>query len=140
MYPYHQMIFVFNFIRIKGQTITGVNGQELMAVGLGNMPIELPNGNSMLWIPLKEVLYVPNMGATLISTSKITGVGFKMVFHKDFLGQEILHMSIMVQKCPYRVEHGLHKVSASVTMDMVTIEKPHQIMGHISLEVARKLG
>ena len=54
-------------------------------MGLGNMHIELPNGKSMSQILLKDVLYAPNMGATLISINKITGVGFKTVFHKDLL-------------------------------------------------------
>src|ERR1700691_1766003 len=46
-----------NFIRIKGQTITAADGQEFMAMGLGNMHVELPNGKSTLQILLKDVWY-----------------------------------------------------------------------------------
>ena len=83
MSPYHQNFI--NFIRIKGQTTTTADGQEFMATGLGNMHIELPNGKLMSQILLKDVLYMPNMGVTLISISKIASVGFKTVFHKDLL-------------------------------------------------------
>jgi hypothetical protein len=107
------------------------------------MHVELPNRRSMSQILLKDVLYVPNMGATLISISKIAGTGFKMVFQKDLLkifgpNDRVLGC-ITVRKGPYHVEHEPQEIAASVTTDMVTIEELHRIMGHISPEVARKL-
>ena len=141
MSPYCQNFI--NFVRIKGQTITAANGQEFMATRLGDMHVELPNGKSMSWILLKDVLYAPNMGATLISISKIASAGFKTIFHKDLLKIFGLRDSalgcIMVQKSLYRVEHEPREVVANVTTDTVTIEELHRIMGHISPEVARKL-
>jgi hypothetical protein len=107
------------------------------------MYVELPNGKSMSRILLKDVLYALNMGATLISISKIASVGFETIFHKDLLKifgpRDSTLGCITVQKGLYRVEHEPRKVAANVTTDTVTIEELHQIMGHILPEVARKL-
>jgi hypothetical protein len=43
------------------------------------MHIELPNGKSMSRILLKDVLYAPTMGVTLVSISKIAKAGFTTV-------------------------------------------------------------
>ena len=114
-----------------------------MATGLGDMHIELPNGKSMLQILLKDVIYVPNMGVTLISISKITSAGFKMVFHKDILKifgpKDSVLGCIMVQKGLYHVEHEPFEVATNVNTDTVTIKELHQIMGHMLPEVAKKL-
>ena len=75
MSPYRNNFI--NFVRIKGRTITAADGQEFMATGLGDMHVELPNGKSTSRILLKDVLYMPSMGATLISISKIAGAGCK---------------------------------------------------------------
>jgi hypothetical protein len=114
MSPYHQNFI--NFVRIKDQTFTAADGQEFMAMGLGEMHIELPNQKSMSQILLKDVLYALNMGVTLISIGKIASVGFKMIFHKDLLKifgpRDSVLGCIMVQKGLYCVEHELCKVTA----------------------------
>jgi hypothetical protein len=142
MSPYHQNFI--NFIRIKGRTITAADGQEFVATGLGDMHIELPNRKSMLQILLKDILYAPIMGATLILISKIAGVGFKVTFHWDLLTIFRLRNSILgciiVQNGLYCVEHEPQQISASMTTDMVTIEELYWMMGHISPEVVKKLG
>jgi transposase InsO family protein len=97
----------------------------------------------MSQILLKDVLYAPNMGATLISISKIAAVGFRTVFHKDLLKifrpRDSMLGCINVQNGLYRVEHEPRKIAASATTDTVTIEELHQLMGHIAPEVAKKL-
>jgi hypothetical protein len=66
-----------------------------------------------------------------------------MIFHKDLLKifgpRDSALGCIMVQKGLYRVEHEPREVATNVTTDTVMIEELHQIMGHISPEVARKL-
>jgi hypothetical protein len=114
-----------------------------LITGLGDMHVELPNGKSTSQILLKDVLYVQSMGATLISISKIAGAGFKTVFHKDLLKifgpRDSVLGCITVQNSLYCMEHEPHEVAASATTDTMTIEELHWVMGHISLEVARKL-
>ena len=53
-----------------------MDGQEFEATGLGDMHIELPNGQSKSQILLKNVLYAPAMGLTLVSISKIAKARF----------------------------------------------------------------
>src|SRR5882762_7911695 len=105
MSPYRRNFI--NFIKIKGRTITAADGQEFMATGLGDMHVELPNGKSMSQILLKDVLYAPNMGATLISISKIAGAGFKTVFHGDLL--KIFGPKDRMLGC-INVRNGLYRV------------------------------
>ena len=81
MSPYHNKFL--NFVSIKPQTIQAADGQEFEATGLGDMHIELPNRRSKLQILLKNVLYTPTMGLTLVSISKITKAGLTTVFHKN---------------------------------------------------------
>jgi hypothetical protein len=133
MSPYRRNFI--NFVRIKGQTITATDGQEFMATGLGNMHVELPNGRSMSRILLKDVLYAPNMGATLILISKIAAAGFRTVFQKDLLEifgpRDSMLGCINVRNGLYRLEHEPHEVAASSTTDTVTIEELHQLMGYL---------
>ena len=83
----------------------------------------------MLRILCRDVLYALNMGATLISISKIASVGFKMIFHKDLLKIFGLKDSVLgcitVQKGLYRVEHDPREVAANVNTDTVTIKELH---------------
>ena len=49
------------------------------------MHLMLPNGKSTTRILLKDVLYAPKMGLTLISIGKINVAGFALLFHKGNL-------------------------------------------------------
>ena len=132
-----------NFVSIKPKTIRAADSQEFEATGLGDMHIKLPNGRSRLQILLKNVLYAPAMGLTLILISKITKAWFTTIFHKNILKiimpQDSILGTIDVHNGLYRVNHESYKIAASTTMDTVTIEDLHKRLGHISPEVARKM-
>jgi hypothetical protein len=49
------------------------------------MHISMPNGRTMITILLKDVLYVPKMGVTLVSIGKIDAAGYALLFHKNQL-------------------------------------------------------
>ena len=49
------------------------------------MCITMPNGRTMTQILLKDVLYVPKMGVTLVSIGKIDTAGYAVLFHKSQL-------------------------------------------------------
>jgi hypothetical protein len=83
MLPYcHKFI---NFIPIKKKLLTAADGGHFKAVGKGNMHILMPNGRTMTMIPLKDVLYAPKMGMTLVSIGKIDMAGYAALFHKNQL-------------------------------------------------------
>lgn len=50
------------------------------AIGKGDMYVSLPNGKSRSRILLKDVLYAPKMGVTLISISRLDAAGFAALF------------------------------------------------------------
>ena len=94
-------------------------------------------------ILLKDVLYAPTMGVTLVSISKIAKAGFTTVFHKRLLKilgpRDSLLGSIDVRNSLYRVDHHSCETAASASVGMVTIEELHCLLGHISPEVAKNL-
>ena len=72
-----------NFIKIEPRPITTADKRAFDAVGKGDMLINLPNGNATSTILLKNVLYAPSMGVTLVSISQIATAGSTVVFSSD---------------------------------------------------------
>ena len=113
-------------------------------MGKGDMHLMLPNGKSTTRILLKDVLYAPKMGLTLILIGKIDVAGFVSLFHKGNLtilscGKEKKKLAkIPLKNGLYRVEHE-EEVAAVIKEELVIIGKLHHLMGHISPEVAKAL-
>ena len=110
------------------------------------MCITMPNGKTTTQILLKDVLYVPKMGVTLVSIGKIDTAGYTALFHKNQLqiffvtkGRKML-AQIPMKNGLYCVKHDRDvDIAAVVTPVVVTIEKLHCLMGHIALEAAKAL-
>jgi hypothetical protein len=110
------------------------------------MHISMPNGRTMITILLKDVLYTPKMGVTLVSIGKIDAAGYASLFHKNQLqifsvmkGRKMLAQIPMKGRL-YHVEHvkGVD-VAAAVIPEVVSIEKLHRLMGHITPEATKAL-
>src|ERR1700678_1194333 len=131
MSPYkHKFI---NFVPIQTKMLTAADGDTFNAIRKGDIRIAMPNGQSTTRILLKDVLYAPKMGITLISISKIDAAGFTSLFYKGFLkiflfvdGKKCFAV-VAVRNGLYRVEHEASDVVAAVDAEVVTIEKLHQI-------------
>lgn len=78
-----------NFISIKPQKITVVDGHQFNATGRGNLEITLPNGDSSTPITLKDVLYAVKMPATLISVEKMDTAGCELKIHGSICMQSL---------------------------------------------------
>ena len=133
-----------NYIDIELRTITAADSGTFQAIGRGDMHIEVPNGKTTSCILLRDVLYAPKMGLTLVSISRIAAAGFTTIFRQDsakIFGPRKSQLGcIKVQGGLYRVEHGRsHDTAASASTGVVTIEELHRLMGHISPEVARAM-
>src|ERR1700678_357792 len=74
-----------NFIPIQRKVLTAADGGHFEATGKGDMHIMMPNGKSTTRILLKDVLYAPKMGITLVSIGKIDSAGYTVLFHKSQL-------------------------------------------------------
>ena len=69
------------FVKIDPKPITAADRRSFSAVGKGDIWVYLPNGKEKtLRVLLKDVLYVPAMGVTLVSISCIAAAGSKVVF------------------------------------------------------------
>ena len=74
-----------NFILIQKKILTAADGGCFEVTRKGDMCISMPIGKSTMKILLKDVLYTPKMGVTLISIGKIDAVGYVALFHKNQL-------------------------------------------------------
>jgi transposase InsO family protein len=141
MSPYrHRLI---NFREIVPKTIIAADQGTFNAIGLGDMKIQVPNGKSTMNILLKDVLYAPRMGLTLVSISKIAASGYSTLFMANFAKimdrRRRVIARIPVSNGIYRVEHPGNGVSAGSAVETISVMELHRRMGHIAPEAARKL-
>jgi hypothetical protein len=71
---------------IHDQNVVLGNNETIKAVGMGDVPVRvaLKNGNNTsdcINVVFKDVLYVPDIAANLLSVAKITGNGVKVLFN-----------------------------------------------------------
>ena len=69
-----------NFMAIEPQSITAADRRSFSAIRKGDMWVELPNGKEKSKVLLRDVLYAPTMGVTLISISRIVASGSAVFF------------------------------------------------------------
>jgi len=65
---------------ILPRPITAADKRVFYAIGTGDVVIDIPNGESSTPIRLKDALHAPDMGATIVSISRITKAGFSICF------------------------------------------------------------
>jgi len=109
------------------------------------MWVELPNGKEKSKVLLRDVLYVPTMGVTLISISRIVASG-SAVF---FVGTSCkIYNRNKVNIGKIEVENGLYQVYvahpetagySSRVKELLTIDELHCRLGHVAHDAARKL-
>jgi hypothetical protein len=65
---------------IPPRSIMAADKRTFYAVGTGDLKIEVPNGESLTPILLKDVLHAPDMGITIVSISRIAKAGYAVTF------------------------------------------------------------
>ncbi len=131
---------------IPPKCFTTANNQDFMAVGQGEIWVNVPDGIDMSKMHLMKVLYSPEIGYTLISVSRLDQAGYTLTFGqgmcsiKDPDGNHIGSIP-RSQKGLYRVfrdsgEKGM--VNAVSPVKLIEAE-PHCYLGHMSLTAARHL-
>ena len=79
---FHQFL---NYTETDPVPILTADKRTFQAVGKGDMYVYLPNRDKPnSHILLKDVLYAPKMGITLVSISQITGAGSMVIFSGNF--------------------------------------------------------
>ncbi|CAA7270361.1 unnamed protein product [Cyclocybe aegerita] len=133
---------LINYVPIDAQPITAADKQVFHAVGKGDLQICIPNGKTTMVMLLRNVLYAPSMGLTIVSISCIAAAGYAALFWSNFCrifdpkDCRIAHIHITPNGF-YHVEH--REVVSSASMTTITAEDPHCRMGHILHDMAWKL-
>ena len=63
-----------------GKAQHSTDKQAFHAIGKGDILIDIPSDDATSKILLKDVLYAPSMGVTLVSISRIAAAGSTVVF------------------------------------------------------------
>ena len=129
-----------NYREIPPKPISAANQESFSAIGMGDMTIHLPNGASTTQIRLKDVLYAPNMGHTLISVGKIDDAGCSVTFAN---GKCIVRNStdqiiglIPKSQSLYRLETD---PTFALSAESLTIDELHRRHGHIAHSTLKKM-
>jgi len=134
---------LINFTSIDSRPIRAADKRIFHAIGKGDMRIEIPNGRSTTTILLKDVLYAPDMGLTIISISRITAAGYSTLFHANFFrifnhrNSCIGHIHVTSNGL-YQVDHEESALAAEIKEKLSLLEL-HRKMGHIAPDAVRKL-
>lgn len=135
-----------NFKTIPPKPITAADKRSFNAIGKGDMYINVPNGPTTSRVLLRDVLYAPTMGVTLVSISRITKAGSNVLFTGDtckiFDKDRKIVGKIKVDGGLYRVYQGRRPDSeefAGKAREVLSIDELHRRMGHVSHSAARAL-
>jgi hypothetical protein len=112
------------------------------AVGKGELTIDVPNGAESFQLQLTEVLYSPEVGYTLVSIGRLDENGFTANFSGGkctITGPNGVTVGMVLKnnRGLYRVDH--ESESASTAEEVLMMDQMHHCLGHISVNVAKKL-
>jgi hypothetical protein len=134
------------FTNIPPKPITAADKGVFHAVGQGDLYVEIPNGNSKSRILLKNVLYAPSMGVTLVSISKLAAAGYAALFRDSvchiFDPKKKLLGEVIVSNGLYRVRNGTARqpfAGAASTVETLTMENLHAHLSHIAPATIREM-
>ena len=68
---------------ISPQAIISANKHIFYAQGVGNLQIKVPNGNALTPVLLKDTLYMPQIGLTVVSIGHIVKAGYSVSFEDN---------------------------------------------------------
>ena len=130
-----------NFANYKpiDRSITTADGNQLKAVGMGDLEVDLPNGSKTTKMMFKNAVHAPEMAFTLISVSRLDKAGYQVAFKKGMC--TILNQKAQViATIPH--SDGLYRVLASKSSKdggyaaaasrKMSISEAHRKLGHIS--------
>ncbi|TVY34054.1 Retrovirus-related Pol polyprotein from transposon TNT 1-94 [Lachnellula cervina] len=83
--------WLLDYKPISNKSIRIANGQSLAVLGKGDILVKANNNTELI---IKDVFYVPNLRANLISTKELINKGWNIIFKKDLV--EIVKNTIRV--------------------------------------------
>ena len=134
-----------NFVKIEPRPITAADSRKFNVIGKGSLYLELPNGKKTSKILLKEVLYAPCMGVTLVSISQVTDAKSSVLFHGDicriFNPLRTILGEISKRNGLYRIFTPRPQTSgyAGKAVEVLSIDELHRRLGHVGHGAVRQL-
>ena len=140
MSPFRELFTTFRTIPTRH--IRAANSHNFQAYGIGDVIVEVPNGDKMSKLLLKDTLYAPQMHATLISLGKFDDAGYSIEIKDGYLavrsrkGKQIAHVR--------KDSGGLYRVTTTdsampASDSLLSLYELHQQLGHISYGYLKKL-
>ena len=131
-----------NFQPIPPCHFRAANKQTFSTIGRGDLVVDIPNGTGETQLRLRDVLYSAEVGYTLVSVGRLDEAGFTLKFGGGvcvLIGEDGEEIGVVPRTSSriYKVEH--EEAVASVAEERLTLDQFHRRMGHVSLDVARKL-
>ena len=130
-----------NYRTIPPRAITSADKRVFYAVGMGDLRIEVPNGESSTPIMLKDVLHAPDMGVTIVSINRITKAGYSLLFDETCCWIRDRNKNY-VGKIPVSI-NGLYKVervyAAAIPDETVDLATLHRRLAHVAPESIRRM-
>ena len=137
--------FSISYLCIPPKPIRGADNGTFNAIGQGDLPIYLPNGNTRSQILLKDVLYAPSMRVTLISISHLTSTGCRAVFDgktcQIFDAKQQLLGEVSIANGLYKTQHT-YSIPTTATAKgdgRLTMAELHAHLSHIGVTTIREM-
>jgi hypothetical protein len=126
---------------IPPHAITAADKHIFYAVGMGDLQVEVPNGNTSTTMLLRDALHTPDMGITIISVSHIAKAGYSVFFKGNSCkiqnpsGDTIGDIPASVNGL-YKVDHVCMAADPIERVELATL---HQQLSHIAPDTIRTL-
>ena len=128
----------FTNYKLIDHSITTADGQQLKAVGMGDLEIDMLNGSKTTTMMFKNAIHAPQMAFTLISISRLDKAGYQVTFKKGMCtifnpkGQVIV--TIPLSDGLYRIigKHDKDRGVAAVASGKMLISEAHRKLGHLA--------
>ena len=115
-----------NLVDIPNKLFTAANHQKFVTTGVGDMIVEVPNRYDVLKLCLTEVLFLLEVGYTLVSIGRLDELGLSTTFAEGFCtikgsDSETIGQILRTSKGLYRVVHE-HKTANAATETVMVME------------------
>ena len=130
--PLHDRFITYQ--EILPRPIMAADKRVFYAIGIGDIVIDIPNGESSTPMRLKDTLHAPDMGATIVSISRIAKAGFSICFKGQSC--KIKDPRDKVIRVILASDNRLYKVdciySAILVLECVDLATMHRHLRHIA--------
>jgi hypothetical protein len=135
-----------NYRAISDKPITTADGRTFKAIGMGDVPIDLPNGKGRTKAVLKNSIYSPNLAFTLISINALDEANCEASFKNGWCTIKNPNGKTMAtipkSNGLYRIldqDVDTHVDYANIASTKMTITEAHRRLGHISPKAIRHM-